>query len=385
MAQFPQQPYSSFEATYKTHKLMLAHNYERKNKIYGLEQITYEGKLMKDIVPTVFLRFFSGNFLQSSHDIFQKEEKKLDFDETFGQQAAEMADFAKQYNTYLYLSFQCTGPADRANYQERTRHFRHEIVNKMETLTPKLLRLNEINVQQYKLKKLDRFRDTVLSFHRFESLATYAMNNFFYFSCYAKPSERLHALEAVVRKGKELLPRLKKHTDAEAEDTTNLWIAIAYYDFAIASDIDMPFNVYECVKHQKKQGMFSKLQRYDLGSAPKLFGIEMRKIMHTDPRARQAYFFVDGVHNFRCFTDARLADLLVHMTPMFSLVTRGAIAFASGLHPRLGQRDGTYPVKTYVKRKSKRVCVVEERPYPASLVASLDTDLVRIIWRFVLA
>lgn len=300
------------------------------------------------------------------------------------------------------------------------------------SVLPTLLRMDRYNREYYEPFRFENFMASLASCNHFQQLARLFIPNFFYFTCYSDRTQRIRVLELAVRKGKELLPSLPPtmfRQEMLSDEHCNfcLWLVLQYHDFAKRTKFnlvykmgahwqmltdtwgefllhidDMQTGLLEPFGHKRPPPVpkrFKNCQtrlagRYTVEHVPPKFVPKPPQTVDitVDMLRRQPLLsYTTYTLDFLSLDDlavnreqARTNIVLVYMAPLFSFKYECAIAFASGLHPRLGS---TREVKRMVRVPDQEGAPKPKRPLYKPAVVSvgsplflLDEGLLQKIW-----
>ena len=369
-------PYSSFEATMDYNNVLFVYSYDH---MLGSQNLAYILTAVQDdkIISRDFLRWYAGNYMKSSYNDVKCDDAH-DTGPVFSEERENVRNLCRDLSwAKNWHNSTLDDEEQRQIHYSEILLVRKQIQEQVVKEYPYLQMLNDANFARYKSSGLDQFLTNLEKPRSFSSLANLFINDFFYFCCYASPVDRVRAIEIGIRKGKELLPRLRDSSQGmEPSATTCLWIVIQYHDMAVKSEKDFVFRFDLLVNDNQadhRGGIFAGREGVQKSpSAPVIFATAMREMMEHNSRARAAVQFLEYDGHVKNRDYFRLADILIHMEPVVSPITRAGIAFASGLHPRL-RRGGRWDENWNFEEQYQ------------SLVSTLDPDLVRMIWRFVVA
>jgi hypothetical protein len=103
------------------------------------------------------------------------------------------------------------------------------IAAQVEAATPIFEEINRINFEMYEPYKFESIYKTLSNARCFQTLADRFFSDFFYFSCYAKTSEKVIILELVLRRGQELFALIR---DSKPQPPANacLFFMLEYHE-----------------------------------------------------------------------------------------------------------------------------------------------------------
>lgn len=344
-------------------------SYHSNERFDGRVIFNYEHLLFLDfelcdlpgILTKRFLVLMAGNYQMKAHlkladelkakkqpyftEVLQKLAKKCDV----------LSDLIKQHEE-IAEGMEREGPDSvyGVQYRMKKRMLKDIPAHIEAVVKPMLSRLNEINYGMYERFSFHNLEASLLAYRTVDALAQRFIMDFFHFSCYALPSQRVRIIELAIRRGAQLLREAR--TTSKDERATCLWIAVEYYNMAKASAYNVEFGstrIDSCINKS-------------LSSFTGRFIDRMHQLKATDPRAKYALEFIDD--NYACFRlpRARLCDILVHMRPIFSYEHECALALACALitYPRPGKDE-----------HGNNITVMH-----LAGIGTLGTDLIRQIW-----
>ena len=377
-------PYSSYYATFRIYNESVLYNYAHRDVIrladldfFGIEK------------PPNFMLRLTGNYSPAAYQKLLEEQqvktpdkmnwtsmlRHLDVDltilERYGDQPAEEFRFASAYPGG-------TPETIKKLYIDQQKREISKFINHV--TRPMLNRLNAINLELYESHTFEKFKAELVSCTLFDRLAKQFFDGFFCFCCYSQPSERAAILELAIGHGKRLLPTLPKYAFGEPDASTCLWIAIQYFDLAKKTAFNWRYKCIRIPSHSDPDSHWVATW-----SLRKFMAERIRQ-----PRAKYACDFIRKNGACTQIVQARLCDVLVHMTPLFELSYECATALACGLHPRLGKRTRQIKLPKPWREsygRSREVLVRETKLDTMEItcvspLARLDSDLLKMIWSY---
>ena len=328
-------PYSSYHSN-EPFDGRVIFNYEH------LLFLEFEECDLPGILKKKFLTLMAGNYQMKAHLKLSDElkAKKQPYFTEIIQKLAKQCDILSKLvkaHEEIEEGLEREGPDSSYGVQDRrkTQMLKDLPAHIEAVVTPMLSRLNEINFGMYERFSFHSLEASLLAYRTVDALAQRFIMDFFHFSCYALPSQRVRIIELGIRRGAQLLREAR--ATSKDERATCLWIAVEYYSMAKASAYNVKFGscrIDDCI-----DGSLSSL----MGR----FTDRMHQLKATDPRAR-------------------LCDILVHMRPIFSYQHECALALACALitYPRPGKDKRGNPITVM----------------HLAGIGTLGTDLIRQIW-----
>ena len=346
-------PYSSFHSNEGLFDYRVRFNYD-----LSYELVEFDLANMGDIYTKNFLCLMGGNYRPEA---FSKVEagqrhtkpkcwKISEILRNFSMKCFVLNNYLQDRERLTFFAEQNGQDSVAAAMYADMQHLLREIPHGIEhVLTPMLTKVNQANFEMYGPYSFDSFKTRLLSLRGFDGFSRCFMMDFFFFSCYALPSERVQIIELAIKRGRELDLNMRRGGRQLWQASVCFWTAIEYYDLAKSGPYNAKF------VNGRVDGRSSPT------SLMARFKDRMRSLRAREPRAAYALQFIEENCNSSTLPRARLCDLLVHIDPLFSFVNECGVAFASCLLTvTRPARDGD-----------------ELAP-----IAGLGEDLIRTIWSY---
>ena len=431
-------PYSSFQVNASSYYAAVVRNYPHWQILRQMDRplLRFEGIFTTELVSRIAGNYSPEAYIQldneqskeklmSSADIFKKfisDCVELDRNIQFQKVAFQEAEITLRYEQYKLLSTQI-----------------HSYIKTV--IMPVLLKLDQCNRELYVSFQYDNFTDAISSCRDFQSLSRIVVMHFFEFTCYSDKTQRMKLLELAVRKGKELLPTLpaivfQQFLLREEHCDCCFWLFLKYYDLAKSMRYNIRYKTttsghFLCteacdalllsvneehtellralgqtnamsalIRRGVREGDFkfasAMLERVLDDSEPTKRTRSSKMYITTDtlrgnPRLSYTLYAIDYLITSDVALNlqrARTNDLLMHLSPLFTLDFDCSIALVSGLHPRLGgTREHTKMVRVQERDgpagKTKRTQYKSTVVRVGSPLYLLDEGVVKKIWQMV--
>lgn len=438
-------PYSSFMASRNNfHFYVVTKNYQHHHAIEGL--MTIRRLLDQKIVTRELLVRFTANYLQDALDTVNNEvvaesSETTSITKIFNKFAWDCFALSDMLDRRTIIERSSEEDPSPNTYYGRAKIEMDELLVSLpefirSVLMPLLLRIDECNRSLYLSYRIGDLPKRISACTTFRQLAEVVVPNFFYFACYTTKVQRLQVLELTIRMGNQLLPGKPMLSYGEAPDWTDhcaccFWVFLQYCELANVCDYNMSFKRGQ-TEYQARNarhifiaymdGMHAQLVKFNKKTSDLTFHPDQFEMNKFSDMGR--YFFENHCRDsifkawrgkpatpemlqrkplmyytlyaldFLSTADrklnqvrARTNDLLMHVAPLFSLDFACAIAFASGLHPRLGGSEHQCTKTVLVEqgeaeRKRKRPQYKRVTFIGSSPIFLLEEDIVRKIWRY---
>ena len=428
----PEPPtYSTFETFHRSHYEVILANYPHHR--YLKDMGFYYLRKIKIVTPEL-MSLIAGNYCPETYrriDVELAAEKSASRDVIYYnfKEACNHLDIVLGQEQMMKDRGSDLSPEEKREKDHWMRELPLYIQN---NVLPTLLRMDQYNREHYEPFRFPNFMASLASCSGFQELARLFIMHFFQFTCYSDRTQRMKVLEVAVRKGRELLPSLpptmfRQEMLCDEHCNCCLWLILQYHDFAKRTKFNLSYKMGphmqmltdtwgELLLHiddlqtdlleplgQKRPPpvptRFKNCQtrlagRYNVEAVPPKFVPKQLKavditidMLRRQPLLSYTLYALD----FLSLDDltlsleqARTNDILVHMAPLFSFEYECAIAFASGLHPRLG---GTREIAKMVQVKEQEGAPKTKRPQNERVVLSvgsplflLDEGILQKIW-----
>jgi hypothetical protein len=432
-------PYSSFQATARSYYAVVINNYPHQELLDRMTNLPYLKK--EKILTTELVSRIAGNYSPEVYRKFAEDAGIVKFTKHI-EVFRELVDDCSRLNELIKLRENRILSDDEAEMvDEEYEQLSRDIPIYIQTeVMPLLLKIEQCNWELTAPYRYDEFTASIKSCTSYRQLSRLFIMCFFEFSCYADKTQRMQVLELAVRKGNELLPTLpavlfQKFLLRDEHCDCCFWVFLQFYDLAKT----MRYNIFykaalgtrlsdteafetlllhvdnmhslllkplgrkntmtTLILHGIRQSNFRNailtlrgLVPDEYAECPYSKNTQITAAMlRKTPGLSYTLYAMDYLFTQSRALDierARTNDILVHMSPLFSLDFECAVALLSGLHPRLGgtgerikmvrshERDPATGKKKGVQFKR----VVESVGSPIYL---LDEGLVKKIWEAV--
>jgi hypothetical protein len=429
-------PYSSFQVNAQAYYGAVVRNYPHWQILRRMDLpfLKHEKIFTKEFVSRI-----AGNYSPEAYIKLGEERSKenlMSFD-SICKQFIDYCEELSRIRTFQSVAIEGARIRELWVQYERLSVLIHD--NIQTVIMPMLLKLDQCNRELYVSFQYDNFTDAISSCRDFQSLARIVVMHFFEFTCYSDKTQRMKLLELAVRKGKELLPTLpaivfQQFLLREEHCDCCFWLFLKYYDLAKSMRYNIRYKTTtsghflcteacdalllsvneehtELLRALGQSNAMSALIRRGIREGDYQAASNMLVNVLAEPakrtRSSKMYIAADTLRgnprlsytlyaiDYLITSDvalnlqrARTNDLLMHLSPLFTLDFDCSIALVSGLHPRLGgTREHTKMVRVQGQDgpagKTKRTQYKSTVVRVGSPLYLLDEGVLKKIWQMV--